>query len=552
MASTQRVQTAPNRKIERKRRVGADSLKLLSEPELWKTLDAAASASISFWQAFMQLRKGPKPYAALDPQDLERLVLIVRAVSWVESRHGTGSGIQPARDPLQCGNPADAWWPQLAGNSSAYDRFVAGGDATSFWANELPIAAAKAGIDPLAVVSSLSNSQKGHQNSEFNPTMSFFWGLPHLIWKTNVPRRTGKPQRPFFLFDSLARRELLDGAVAYNGGGDPKYREKVDETLSSLGWPASDLRNVPLAALGVIDDLKAHIESGQVIFDKPSLKDELLGNEVTAELQALVSHLADLRKIRISSILRDEGHHGEGRAFDVGNEDVAANLLPQIATDAEVSAWNIDEIIFDAKKANSSNDRNKWNYDLGKKHAYSPPTLDSHGDHIHFAVKASKDGSAHTLVRRAYRSARMVAPARSLSSVHSGPAIVRGLQVIDFRTYPSGLIMHSPFSIAGFGFQSVSGSRLMIHDEAGDRGLQFSDLRVDLRQPVDSILLEVGGFAGEVTLSVLDSYGALLQRLVVSPKNRLLRLSLAVPNAQTLEFSGGNGEGLFVEMIVCG
>lgn len=92
----------------------------------------------------------------------------------------------------------------------------------------------------------------------------------------------------------------------------------------------------------------------------------------------------------------------------------------------------------------------------------------------------------------------------------------------------------------------------MIHDEAGDRGLQFSDLRVELLQPVDSILLEVGGFAGEVTLSVLDSYGALIQRLVVSPKNQLLRLSLTALNAKTLDFSDGNGEGLLVEMIVPG
>ena len=92
----------------------------------------------------------------------------------------------------------------------------------------------------------------------------------------------------------------------------------------------------------------------------------------------------------------------------------------------------------------------------------------------------------------------------------------------------------------------------MIHDEVGDRGLQFSDLRVDLRQPVDSILLEVGGFAGGVTLSVLDSYSAPLRRLVISPKNQIVRLFLTVPNALALEFSGGNGEGLLVELVVPG
>ena len=144
--------------------------------------------------------------------------------------------------------------------------------------------------------------------------------------------------------------------------------------------------------MSVVDDLEKKIKDGVISFDKPALKDELLGRnsgttKVTADLQRLVLHLSGLVSLKLSSIIRNEGHHGSGRAFDVGNETVASTLLPVIAVDAEVEAHRIDEIIFDAKIAGET-DRNKWNYDRGAAHAYDAPTLAKHGDHIHFAVLA--------------------------------------------------------------------------------------------------------------------------------------------------------------------
>jgi len=149
--------------------------------------------------------------------------------------------------------------------------------------------------------------------------------------------------------------------------------------------------------MSVVDHLKAQITAGRIIFDPPAsasarLKKELLGEndgekKVSELLQELVLEVSKLQKIRISSIVRTEGHHGSGRAFDVGNEDIAAMLLPAIATDAKVEELRIDEIIFDATVAGQS-DRNHWNYDVGQKHNYNSATLDQHKNHIHFAVKA--------------------------------------------------------------------------------------------------------------------------------------------------------------------
>jgi hypothetical protein len=109
---------------------------------------------------------------------------------------------------------------------------------------------------------------------------------------------------------------------------------------------------------------------------------------VTVKLQKLVLEVSKLQNIKISSIIRTGGFHGVGQAFDVGNEEIATALLKVVATDTKVAAWEIDEIIFDAGKANpAQTDRNKWNYDAGKKHTYTEAVLKDHPDHIHFAVK---------------------------------------------------------------------------------------------------------------------------------------------------------------------
>jgi hypothetical protein len=156
-------------------------------------------------------------------------------------------------------------------------------------------------------------------------------------------------------------------------------------------------RASPTPAANVEDELEKRIASGLIRFDsgKPQLKDQLLrrnpGPRITQTLQAFVLELCDLSPapIRISDLLRTAGssHHVTGRAVDIGNEEIARDLLPLVATDAQVRALGIDEIIFDAAVAGDG-DRNRWNYDAGLKHRYDAPTLDQHKDHIHFAVLA--------------------------------------------------------------------------------------------------------------------------------------------------------------------
>lgn len=143
------------------------------------------------------------------------------------------------------------------------------------------------------------------------------------------------------------------------------------------------------ASGGTVAALENRIATGRIIFDQPSLKDQLLGlnsgQKVTPKLQALVLSLSDtsVAPIRISSLIRTGGHHGEGRAVDIGNEEIAADLLPKIVP--QIGSLSIDDLIFDASVAGKP-DRNTWNHNAGVKHDFDTATLDQHKDHIHFSV----------------------------------------------------------------------------------------------------------------------------------------------------------------------
>ena len=202
---------------------------------------------------------------------------------------------------------------------------------------------------------------------------------------TDIDRATeifmSKVERPGVLAlaerQAFARRalSLFHSAGAASGGG-----------AASIG--GADAAGGP-----IVQKLRALIDSGAIIFDKASLKDELLGLnagvKVTPKLQAFVVKLSGLaapRKIRISSLIRPGtgSHHTEGRAVDIGNQEIATALLPKIATDEQVRNLGIDELIFNAGFPSPQ----RFNYDQGVRHEFDQTTLNAHGNHIHFAVFA--------------------------------------------------------------------------------------------------------------------------------------------------------------------
>lgn len=200
----------------------------VDESVLWKKLDALAADAIAFADTFLGLRKGT---GTLTATDRARLLTIGRAVSWVESKHGTVGANYPERDAIQCGNPNDAWWKELTGQSGNGSRFIRGGGLSALWAKEVAAAAeATAGFNSDASMSKLGDKKKGHKDPAFAHAHSFVWGVIYLCHRTNTP--TGNPA---YQCGDLSRTRLVKGAVKYNGGGDAAYRGKIEAALRLIG-----------------------------------------------------------------------------------------------------------------------------------------------------------------------------------------------------------------------------------------------------------------------------------------------------------------------------
>lgn len=171
-----------------------------------------------------------------------------------------------------------------------------------------------------------------------------------------------------------------DGLSQPPGGGQPP-----------AGGAHVALNTNAMDAQTVIQRLTDQIANKKITFQDPRFKTMLLGNGVTAKLQFLVLKLSELASpIEISSVVRggDAGHHGTGRAVDVGNEmEIATALLSKVANQQLVDALHIDEIIFDAARIGAANSQ-QWNFDRGQPHEFDGRTMGQHGNHIHFAVKA--------------------------------------------------------------------------------------------------------------------------------------------------------------------
>jgi len=201
-----------------------------SEAAAWANVSGIAQNALSFWNAFIGLQSGSSP---LDPNGsgIAQLTCIIRAVSWVESQHGTGAGASAAVDPMQCANPADTWWRELTDCTVQQDRFVGGVGKPNFNACELPAKAAADGTFPAQAHLSLLNDQTtGHNDGNFNQTMSYCWGVPILIHKINTTAGD-----PTYQCGPLTRSRIVAGAVAYNGGGDPGYETKINNALDMIG-----------------------------------------------------------------------------------------------------------------------------------------------------------------------------------------------------------------------------------------------------------------------------------------------------------------------------
>ena len=117
---------------------GTDPTTRATEQTLWNNQRTRAVDALNFWNTFFALRRGAANDMTLDQAAKDRLLCIIRAISWVESKHGTAGENQPARDPMQCGNPNDSFWREINDPDHPGSRYVGGPMAPNLNANELP------------------------------------------------------------------------------------------------------------------------------------------------------------------------------------------------------------------------------------------------------------------------------------------------------------------------------------------------------------------------------------------------------------------------------
>jgi hypothetical protein len=191
------------------------------EARLWKGQEGRAQKAFDFWNDFLNLRMGNDANGPpMSKECKERFMALIRAMSWVESEHGDGAGNQPARDPMQSGNPNDKWWQGITG-MIAPDRIIRGpGKQPNFNLNQVPGA------------TGLGAPAKGHQSPQFTPDLSYYWGVLGLIHKTNNgPKGGGKTYR----CGECSWEQLIEGAVKYNGNPNINYEERVRSALKLFG-----------------------------------------------------------------------------------------------------------------------------------------------------------------------------------------------------------------------------------------------------------------------------------------------------------------------------
>lgn len=178
---------------------------------------------------------------AVSKECQERLKCIIQAIRRVESVDGKGDGNFPARDPLQCGNPGDGHTKCITGETPLL-RPVRRGRLPSLGPHysDVPGSLSRPGFDngECGVPDRYADPNyrypgKGHQDPAFTEQDSYFWGILWYFMRTNQRDQLDGNRAAWNIRD-CSWNHLIDGAEAYNGGGDADYRRKIEEALDSI------------------------------------------------------------------------------------------------------------------------------------------------------------------------------------------------------------------------------------------------------------------------------------------------------------------------------
>lgn len=132
---------------------------------------------------------------------------------------------------MQVGNPNDVAWQNIGINPSTApnQRPIRQGSLQGYSWAQIPsvvkplVSSLPYSIDPTFLPSD------GHNDPGFTKEMSYFWGIIWYFYSLQVATSLGA-----WALGNCDPTNLINGAIQYNGGGDPNYGQKIKDALKMV------------------------------------------------------------------------------------------------------------------------------------------------------------------------------------------------------------------------------------------------------------------------------------------------------------------------------
>lgn len=210
------------------------------EQECWDQVKDLVQPTIDFWVDWLRDDE-PSPEKKVCP---DLLLCIIRAISWVESRHGCGTGNFPERDPMQIGNPNDSGWENIGNNPSTDpgERPIREGVLPGLSWEDIPgdvdriINGPPPPEDPVLPynIDPTFLPDDGHKDEDFTKEMSYFWGIIWYLYSLQVGSELGA-----WKIGNCEPANLMKGVEWWGPRETPRqiqeYRQKIEEALCLIG-----------------------------------------------------------------------------------------------------------------------------------------------------------------------------------------------------------------------------------------------------------------------------------------------------------------------------
>ena len=217
-----------------------------TERKRWEKVNEKVSVGkyMDTWLKYLgaKLDYKNKSKIAMTEECKKKIKCIIRAISWIESRHGNGTGNFPSRDPMQVGNTGDPAWRTIIGKQESTRPFREGKLGRTEWKDIYKVMKKDYGING-NIIPAPSTMPKGHKDKRFNPDNSYFWGIGWYMYQANqvAGDYIKGNKKSAWCFNGCELNDMIKRAAYYNGKpgsgkeGDVDYSQKIKNAVNMIG-----------------------------------------------------------------------------------------------------------------------------------------------------------------------------------------------------------------------------------------------------------------------------------------------------------------------------